>query len=111
MSKGENGKSRSRADIASQVKVVQTPQRQREHGDAGGQNGQRRWMRCDDASWGMQNRQLAGVLPGTEVGITPSIRNSCNSNKKIGSRERRSARTEATAGWTAGLVHTIDLHR
>ena len=59
-------------------------------------------MRCDDACWGMQNRRLAGALPGTEVGITPTIRNSRHSNKKIGRCERRSACTEAMAGWTAG---------
>ena len=91
MSKGENGKSRSGAGIASQVKVVQKPQRQRAHGDVGRQNAviwpKKGWMRCDDASWGMQNRRLAGVLPGTEVGTTPTIRNSRNSNKKIGSHE------------------------
>ena len=68
-------------------------------GDKGRLSGQRRWMRCDDASWGMQNRRLAGALPGTRVGITPTIRNSRNSNKKIGIRERKSARTETMTGW------------
>ena len=106
IAKIESGKSWSNAvvpgvGIASQVKVVQKQQCQRAHSDAGGQS-EVIWPKkevelrggCDNASRGMQNRRLAGALPGTEVGIAPTIRNSCSNNKKIGSRVRRSARSK-----------------
>ena len=78
--------------MASQVNVVQKPQRQRAHSDAGGQNevkevdelGADATLQAGECG----NRRLAGALPETVVGITQTIRNSRNGNKKIRSRER-----------------------